>query len=115
MRWPIDLPKSALLDCISRTVGLLAGTSGPESIRSPPKLSQLWARPVAAPKESPATRWLAHRPETLSLFYVKVSPTILALPGQKTIDESEAQQFWCNEAQLARASAKNSVILPCNR
>jgi hypothetical protein len=76
MRWPIDLPKSALVDRISRMVELLAGTSGPESMHSPQQAFNTMgeAGQSPAPKESPAIRWLAHRPETLLLFYVAVSP-----------------------------------------
>src|SRR5580700_3830298 len=39
MRGPIDLPKSGAAGCISRTIELLACTSGPESMHSPQQIS----------------------------------------------------------------------------
>jgi hypothetical protein len=51
-------------------------------------------------KQSPASRWLVHRLE-LSHLGMSRFREHFSTAGEKTIDESGTQRFWCNDAVFA--------------
>src|ERR1700685_2243822 len=100
------LPKSATAGCISRTVGLLACTSGPDSMRSPRQVIKLlpWDGELLRfpqPKESPATRWLAHRPDFLAkvLFWFADILARVKTKGTRTSRKISRKKFQVNVSQ----------------
>src|SRR5437879_9867347 len=91
MRGPIDLPKSPPTGCISRTVGVLACTSGPESMRSPQQsfeAVQAWRASQAHSIHRKPGDSMAGSSPGKSLTVCFGFADILALTGDKTIHES---------------------------